>query len=289
VGLITGLVTGLIAVLATVLGTGYLDDQRSDREHIQNERTEWRFTFLSTEDLRNADLSRTDLSGLLIKGKDLRNAVFEGTNLSKVVLANSRIDGARLGAATLTKATVRDVSMQDVDLSAVRTDGANFENVDLSGSDTNSELSVSAPCYSSTTKWEHSPPTLDWQSCWVKDSSQPPRERVRPKPEDCGFGKSDNYLHLYFKDLSLSAAQACAYLGYLSARAIPRENEYLATVGSIVCKNYQESNESSVHDVALMTGYAGDPRGMGEDIVLAAVTWLCPQFKHDAYSEIWPS
>lgn len=88
-------------------------------------------TTMSGQDLRNADLHGTNLSGRNLSGSDLRGANLSGTNLSGANLSGSDLRGANLSGARVTGANLDGANLSGTNLSNTNLAGANLDGVDL--------------------------------------------------------------------------------------------------------------------------------------------------------------
>ena len=89
-------------------------------------------------DLRGADLSRADLTGVNLRDADLRGADLSradltGVNLRDADLREASLTGANLRAADLTEATLREATLREADLSRADLTGVNLSYADLTG------------------------------------------------------------------------------------------------------------------------------------------------------------
>jgi uncharacterized protein YjbI with pentapeptide repeats len=83
--------------------------------------------------LAGADLSGADLSGAILAGADLRDAYLSGANLSGANLHGADLSGANLHGADLTEASLPDADLSRANLSGANLHGAHLNLADLSG------------------------------------------------------------------------------------------------------------------------------------------------------------
>jgi hypothetical protein len=90
---------------------------------------------LSGVDLHSADLSDADLSGANLGGADLHSADLSGANLRGADLRRADLSGANLRCADLSRANLGDADLSDADLNGADLRDADLRSADLSGVD----------------------------------------------------------------------------------------------------------------------------------------------------------
>jgi uncharacterized protein YjbI with pentapeptide repeats len=168
VGLISGAVVALLSLGAQV----YFDDQRSDREALQEdlrsarEARQENLRFVrdrSSEDavertFQDIDLSEQNLSGLKLAGADLSGAKLVNAKLHAVDLSNSNLMGADLSGADLRQANLHNAMMYETVLTDAQFDLANLGDADLrlsNAQEANFEAATprATVCYDGKTQW----------------------------------------------------------------------------------------------------------------------------------------
>jgi uncharacterized protein YjbI with pentapeptide repeats len=90
---------------------------------------------ISTDDLRKADLSHSNLSGAVLSGANMHHARLRGADLRGANLTKANLTGADLRGANLTEANLIGADLRGASMLLARLTRADLRGADLRGAD----------------------------------------------------------------------------------------------------------------------------------------------------------